>query len=105
MTRRLAVLAALGLTAMTALPAAAQPGALPPAATSAPAEGVGVVRAVNPKARTVTLDHEAIQSLGWPAMTMSFKVADAALLKGVAPGARVRFRLDGMTVVAITALP
>jgi Cu/Ag efflux protein CusF len=62
------------------------------------------VRAVNPKARTVTLDHEAIPSLGWPAMTMSFKVSDPALLQGLNPGARVRFQLAGMTVVAINPL-
>jgi Cu/Ag efflux protein CusF len=105
MTVRVPALVLLGLAATAALPAAAQSAAQPPAAaTAAPADGVGVVRAVNPKARTITLDHEAIPSLGWPAMTMTFKVADAALLQGVSPGARVRFQLSGMTVVAITPL-
>ena len=96
-------LAALGLASamLVAAPAAAAP-ARGPAASPAPAEGVGVVRAVDPKAPSVTLDHEAIPSLGWPAMTMTFKVADAALLQGLAPGARVRFQLQGGTVTAIS---
>ena len=39
----------------------------------------------------VTISHEAIQSLGWPAMTMTFTAKDAALLNGIKPGDRVSF--------------
>lgn len=34
----------------------------------------------------ITLAHEAVPALNWPAMTMPFRLADAALLKGVAVG-------------------
>jgi protein SCO1/2 len=55
-------------------------------------EGVGVVQDVRADLRQLVLDHEDIEGL-MPAMTMSFDVADAALLEGVASGDRVRFEL------------
>jgi Cu(I)/Ag(I) efflux system protein CusF len=80
---------------------------VPAAATADPgpqaAQAVGVVRAVDARARAVTIDPEAIPSLGWPPMTMRFRVADPALLSGLQPGARIRFRLSGETIVAIEA--
>jgi Cu(I)/Ag(I) efflux system protein CusF len=91
-----------------AAPAAAQDSAHPaPAAPTSPAasgtvEGVGVVRAVNPRSRSITIDHEAIPSVGWPAMTMGFKVADPALLLGIQPGAKVRFQLTDHTVTGLS---
>jgi Cu(I)/Ag(I) efflux system protein CusF len=57
------------------------------------AEGTGVVRSVNAQAGTVTVAHEPIQALGWPAMTMAFRVRSADLLNGVGVGARVHFVL------------
>lgn len=71
------------------------------AAALATAQGVGVVKALNPAAGTVTLDHEAIKALNRGAMTMSFKVADATLLKGLAVGAKVSFTVKGQQIVAI----
>jgi|SRR5262249_10185565 len=41
---------------------------------------VGVVRKNDPKAGTVTIDHEPVKSLNWPAMSMAFKVKDKAML-------------------------
>jgi Cu(I)/Ag(I) efflux system protein CusF len=97
-------LAALALAAPAAAQDAARqaPAATASPAASAPVEGVGVVRAVNPKSGSITIDHEAIPSLGWPAMTMGFKVADPALLVGIQPGAKVRFQLTGHTVTALS---
>jgi Cu(I)/Ag(I) efflux system membrane fusion protein len=43
------------------------------------------------KAGTVSLNHGAIASLGWPAMTMEFKAANPALLKDLKPGTPVAF--------------
>lgn len=74
-----------------------------PAAASA-IEAVGVVRAVDAKAGKVTLAHEAIPARKWPPMTMAFKVSDPALLKGLAIGTKVRFKLDGQTITGLTAL-
>lgn len=79
---------------------ASHPPAKPPANL---VEGVGVVRASDAKAGTLTLDHEAIKALNWPAMTMAFKVADPALLK-TKSGTKVRFRLKGQTIVSLRPL-
>ena len=35
-------------------------------------QGVGVVQAIDPAARTITLKHGPIPTIGWPAMTMTF---------------------------------
>ena len=53
--------------------------------------GVGVVRGVDASAGTVTLQHEPIQSIGWPAMTMPFSVQDKTALQGLKPGQKVEF--------------
>jgi Cu(I)/Ag(I) efflux system protein CusF len=46
-------------------------------AKAADAQGVGVVKAIDATRGTITLKHEAIQAIGWPAMTMTFKLASA----------------------------
>ncbi|HJV62046.1 MAG TPA: efflux RND transporter periplasmic adaptor subunit [Albitalea sp.] len=71
------------------------PGAAPAAAASSSAavghRGQGKVEAIDAQAGSVTLNHGAIATLGWPAMTMEFKVAHAGLLQGLKPGAPVAF--------------
>ena len=57
------------------------------------AEGEGTVTAIDAQAGTVTLNHGPIASLGWPAMTMTFRVHSAAVLQGVSVGQRVHFEL------------
>ncbi len=52
---------------------------------------VGVVRKIDLKTGTVNLDHEAVPSLKWPAMNMSYKVQRPDLLKDVAVGQKVQF--------------
>ncbi len=52
----------------------------------------GVVKKLDPKAGVVTIAHEPINSLNWPAMTMGFKVKDAMLLGKLEEGKKVRFR-------------
>ena len=103
--------------------APATPAAPAPAATPAPAsnamagmdmapadkmaKGVGVVKAIDMAAGTITLDHEAIPQAGWPAMTMGFKIAPA-LLDGVAIGDHVAFDLklhDGAGEVTAISKP
>jgi len=46
------------------------------------------------RAGTVTLSHAPIPEIGWPAMTMDFAVDLAVPASGLAPGARVRVRLE-----------
>lgn len=72
----------------------------------ADAQGLGVVKAIDTTKGTITLQHEAIAAIGWPAMTMPFKVASPELLKHVKVGDKVKFTLHpaGMasTVTAIS---
>lgn len=51
----------------------------------------GVVKKIDTKAGVVTLAHEPVKSLGWPAMTMGFKLADKMLFNKLTEGAKVEF--------------
>lgn len=70
-------------------------------AATTPAKGVGVVKSIDSAAGKVTLDHEPIAELKWPAMTMAFK-ASPELLAAVKAGDRVEFEFtqgaDGSTL-------
>lgn len=67
------------------------PGMDRPAA-AAGAQGAGVIKKLDAKGGSVTLQHGPIAALSWPAMTMAFK-ADPALLKGLKMGQQVNFTL------------
>lgn len=65
-------------------------------APAAKAAGVGhraegAVTVIDDKAKTVSIAHGPIESLKWPAMTMSFKVANDGMLAGLKPGAAIAF--------------
>lgn len=60
------------------------------AAMQATHNTVGVVKKFDLTGGTVNLDHEAVQSLKWPAMNMSFKVQSPDLLKDVAVGQKIK---------------
>ncbi len=62
-------------------------------AIQAPHAAVAVVRAVNPATGNVTLAHEAIRSLHWPAMTMGFAVTDKKLFDKLVVGKTVHVEL------------
>ena len=55
--------------------------------------GAGVVKAVDIAKGTITLQHEPIAAIGWPAMTMPFKVASPELLTHAKVGDKVQFTL------------
>lgn len=67
-------------------------------------QGHGVVQAFS--AQSVTLEHDAIPELKWPAMTMPFTLSSGAVLNGAKPGDRVTFILersgDGFQIVSLT---
>lgn len=63
--------------------------------------GVGVVQAVDAEGARVTIAYEPIESLNWPSGTKPFAVAKSSLLAGVAPGDKVRFRLDSQQIADI----
>ena len=57
-------------------------------------QGEGMVLAVDPGARTVTISHGEIAGL-MPAMVMEFPLARGEKLAGIGPGARITFELVG----------
>lgn len=56
-------------------------------------KGIGKVIDVDPKSNHVTLNHAPISELGWPSMTMGFKVKDGKQLSKLKPGDEVEFDL------------
>ena len=59
-------------------------GKKPAAGAQAAHKATGVVKKVDAKAGTVTLAHDPVKSLSWPAMTMGFQVKDKTLLNKLA---------------------
>ena len=53
----------------------------------------GVVKKVDAAKGTVTLAHDPIKSLNWPAMTMDFRVRDKASLATLKPDQKIEFEL------------
>ena len=60
-------------------------------------KGRGKVIDVDAKSNHVTLNHEPIAELGWPAMTMGFKVKDSNQLRNLKAGDEVEFDLKAAT--------
>ena len=54
----------------------------------------GTVKSVDSKAQTVTLDHEPVKSMNWPAMSMAFKVQDKALMDKLGQGKKVEVEFE-----------
>jgi Cu/Ag efflux protein CusF len=74
--------------------------------TNQTAQGTGVVEAIDTAKGTITIKHQAIASIHWPAMTMTFKADPPNLLKDVKVGEKVNFTLHpagaNSTVTAVT---
>lgn len=51
----------------------------------------GTVTKVDSEKNAVTVAHGPVQSMNWPAMTMTFKVKDKAMLDNVKQGEKVEF--------------
>ena len=84
---------------------AADTGTTAPAATN---QTTGVIKAIDAKSGTVTLAHEPVPAIKWPAMTMPFHISPE-LARGVSVGQRVNFEftakgMDG-TITKINVLP
>ena len=83
-----------------ALVPAAAPAADAPAKAEAKAKApsapltAGEVKKVDREAKKVTIQHGPIENLKMPPMTMVFRVKDPAMLEGLEPGAKIRFRAE-----------
>lgn len=78
------------------------------AAAAAIARSTGVVKGMDASMGRIILSHEAIASLKWPAMIMSFRIS-AELAKGLQEGQKVEFEfeprdMDG-TITKVKVLP
>ena len=58
------------------------------------ARGRGVVQSVDGQRGFVTISHEPIPSLGWPTMTMTFKVRQPSMLRSLKRGLNVDFAVN-----------
>ena len=54
-------------------------------------QGTGVIKAIDAKAGTLTIQHGPIPAVAWPAMTMTFKAKPVALLMGLKVGQTIVF--------------
>jgi len=61
-----------------------------------PAKGMGVITSLMIDHGMITMQHDPIESLGWPEMTMDFTTMDGVSLKGLAVGDAVEFELMEM---------
>ena len=77
------------LSGVQARPVASLPA---PAKAAGLHETVGRVEQIGPT--SVTLSHQPVPAIGWPAMTMTFRLADPALAQGVKVGDRLAFAFD-----------
>lgn len=71
------------------------------------AQSTGVIKAIDTAKGSVTIQHQAIESIHWPAMTMTFKADPPSLLNRVKVGEKVHFTLhpDGMHSTVTTIAP
>lgn len=68
------------------------PSATPSKSASILYETTGKIEQIT--AQSVTLSHEPVPALDWPAMTMTFQLANPALARDLKTGDRVRFGFD-----------
>jgi Cu/Ag efflux protein CusF len=52
----------------------------------------GTLNAVDTASGTVKISHGPVASASWPAMTMSFKLADSVAIASLKPGQHVKFQ-------------
>jgi Cu(I)/Ag(I) efflux system membrane fusion protein len=53
----------------------------------------GIIQSIDWTSQTVTIEHDPITSLGWPAMIMDFKVNKSAVLQSLKPDQTIDFIL------------
>lgn len=55
-------------------------------------EGTGIVKRIDMDAKKITIDHQAIPAIGWPAMTMRFTFSESTeAIKQLKEGEQVNF--------------
>ena len=68
------------------------------------ASATGIITAIDPAAKTITIDHGPVPALEWPAMTMTFQ-AGGVDLNGFSAGDPISFEFSASGMTAeLTAL-
>jgi Cu(I)/Ag(I) efflux system membrane fusion protein len=80
------------LAGIQAQPIGASPTAAPPRPQGLLYETRGRIEVLT--SDSITLSHEPVPAIGWPAMTMTFKLDPPALAKGMKVGDRVAFGFE-----------
>jgi Cu(I)/Ag(I) efflux system protein CusF len=76
-----------------------------PASATKTGKGVGVITEIDTKEGTLTIKHQPIPALGWPAMTMGFHARSPAMLNGLKVGQKIAFDANqGAGLPEITAI-
>ncbi|MDR1684836.1 MAG: copper-binding protein [Desulfovibrio sp.] len=85
----------------------ASPATGAPAASAAVYSAKGTITGLDKAAGTITLRHEAVPAVRWPAMTMTFRLEDPSAAGGLKQGDAVRFdfRNDGPTPTVVHIEP
>lgn len=78
-------------TSVPAIGQAEQNGSAAPAAV---VSATGVVQQVKAEQGKVKINHDPIPALGWPQMSMYFRVKDKTVLAGIGSGDKVRFEME-----------
>jgi len=74
--------------------AASQSGAAPAQSASTRHKATGVVKEINAKAGTATIEPGPVASLKWAGMTMPFTVKDQEVLAKMAVGKKIEFEIE-----------
>ena len=61
---------------------------------SSPVTGTGIVQVIDKANARVKLTHDPIAALGWPKLTLFFRLKDRSLAEQVKQGERVKFSLE-----------
>jgi Cu(I)/Ag(I) efflux system periplasmic protein CusF len=106
-SRKFLIACALAASSLTAAHAQS-PGTSAQSMPSASAShlAVGVVKAIDAKTRSLTISHQAIATMGMPAMTMSFRADPSVNIDPLKPGESIAFVLTpgAAGALSITAL-
>lgn len=57
-------------------------------------KATGVVKEIDTKAGTATIEHGPVPSLKWTGMTMPFAIKDSAVLAKMAVGKKIEFEIE-----------
>ena len=83
-----------GMADHAAMAMAKPEGSAAPPKPTGPVSGIGVIQQIDKANGKVKMTHEPIDALGWPGMTMVFRLKSGALADQVKEGDKITFSLE-----------